>query len=81
MLHLESVKKIKSALKKDLFDYQKIWLENRESLSRSIIIYIMNFLTSEKILKKFQAASVRSTKKRFAMLEEIKQALDQSLFI
>ncbi len=51
-------------------DYQKIWLENGESLSRSIIIYIMNFLTSEKILKKFQAASVQCIKNALPYLKK-----------
>lgn len=41
-----------------------------ESLSRSIIIYIMNFLTSEKILKKFQAASVQCIKNALSYLKK-----------
>lgn len=52
-------------------DYQKIWLENGgESLLRSIIIYIMNFLTSEKILKKFQAVSVQCIKNALPYLKK-----------
>ncbi|GML42096.1 VirK family antimicrobial peptide resistance protein [Campylobacter coli] len=62
-------------------DYQKIWLENGGKL-----IKINNHLYYElshkrKNLEEIPSSKRSMYKKRFAMLEEIKQALDQSLFI
>lgn len=52
-------------------DYQKIWLENGGKLVKiNNHIYIMNFLTSEKILKKFQAASVQCIKNALPYLKK-----------
>ncbi|HEF1579763.1 TPA: VirK family antimicrobial peptide resistance protein [Campylobacter coli] len=62
-------------------DYQKIWLENGGKL-----IKINNHLYYElshkrKNLEEIPSSKRSMYKKRFAMLEEIKQALDQSLFM
>lgn len=52
-----------------------------ESLSRSIIIIYYELSHKRKNLEEIPSSKRSMYKKRFAILEEIKQALDQSLFI
>lgn len=62
-------------------DYQKIWLENGGKLVKINNHLYYELSHKRKNLEEIPSSKRSMYKKRFAMLEEIKQALDQSLFI
>lgn len=78
--------KIKSALKKErikaiLLIIKKIWLENGGKLVKINNHLYYELSHKRKNLEEIPSSKRSMYKKRFAILEEIKQALDQSLFI
>ncbi len=62
-------------------DYQKIWLENGGKLVKINNHLYYELSHKRKNLEEIPSSKRSMYKKRFAILEEIKQALDQSLFI
>lgn len=62
-------------------DYQKIWLENGRKLVKINNHLYYELSHKRKNLEEIPSSKRSMYKKRFAILEEIKQALDQSLFI
>ncbi|EAI4984316.1 VirK family antimicrobial peptide resistance protein [Campylobacter coli] len=62
-------------------DYQKIWLENGGKLVKINNHLYYELFHKRKNLEEIPSSKRSMYKKRFAILEEIKQALDQSLFI
>ncbi|EAI1509738.1 VirK family antimicrobial peptide resistance protein [Campylobacter lari] len=62
-------------------DYQKIWLENGGKLVKINNHLYYELSHKRKNLEEIPSSKRSMYKKRFVMLEEIKQALDQSLFI
>lgn len=62
-------------------DYQKIWLENGGKLVKINNHLYYELSHKRKNLEEISSSKHSMYKKRFVIFEEIKQALDQSLFI